>query len=166
MIVRSRTLLVTCVLLLPVVVLAFVWRYALNESQRFEDEYSLSKPTRVPIRKIEPKFAMHQHQPLWIGDPQDRIQLPNGDVLEVRFCPMSDSGVNLRRVRPADQAVIWEHDCAPLGAAHSVYMHKAQVHLLGTTAVINSIGSLGNFAEEIDLTTGNQIARSFEMQIK
>jgi hypothetical protein len=88
------------------------------------------------------------------------LGLPDGGLLEFSYCPIGDSGVQVRRLDRPGGSVVWEQECDPLGVCHSKYKHEVVVHIEGRTARIISRGSYGAFVERLDLDSGRSLARS------
>jgi hypothetical protein len=87
------------------------------------------------------------------------VTLPGGDLLAFNYGRISDSGVELARIRPDDGAELWRAHAAALGVAHSVYQHEAYVELRGKDLVVVSQGAYGDFVEVRDASTGASLAR-------
>jgi hypothetical protein len=87
------------------------------------------------------------------------LKIADGGHLVFRYGPISDSGVQLRRLDPEGRT-IWEQNCAPLGVGHSEYYHDVFAHIEGNTIKVISRGSYGTFVERLDLDSGKRIARS------
>lgn len=87
------------------------------------------------------------------------LNLPDGGLLEFRYGPINDSGVELRRLDRGGN-VLWEQGCVPLGVRHSKYRHDVFVQIEGLTVKVVSRGSYGTFVERLDLDSGNRLARS------
>ena len=100
------------------------------------------------------------HASIFRRQTKATLKLADGGVLEFRFGPISDSGVNLRRLNPQGGRVLWERHCVSLGVMHSEYVHDVFVHIEGRTAKVISRGSSGTFVERLDLDSGRRLARS------
>jgi hypothetical protein len=95
-----------------------------------------------------------------IFDLKGTLILPDGGLLEFRYCATADSGVDLRRLDHQDGNVLWEQAVAPLGVGHSEYQHEVFVWIEGTTLKVVSRGYGGTFVERLDLDSGKSLARS------
>jgi hypothetical protein len=100
-----------------------------------------------------------------VNDPNDvhtkaTLDLPDGGLLEFRYCTIADSGVHLRRYDRQGGCVLWERECARLGVLHSEYEHQVVIQIEGQTAKVTSRGSSGTFVERLDLASGRSLARS------
>jgi outer membrane protein assembly factor BamB len=89
----------------------------------------------------------------------DFVDLPGGDVLLANYGGISDSGVQVLRLRAADGSVVWEARAAALGVAHSQYQHVAYLETRGDVVYVVSQGSYGSFFERIALPTGKREVR-------
>jgi hypothetical protein len=82
-----------------------------------------------------------------------------GDVLVVCNQRMSDSGVLVQLRSGRDGAPVWTRDLGGLEVAHSKYRHLAYARVAGGHVYVVSQGSAGAFWEQLDLESGEQIAR-------
>jgi outer membrane protein assembly factor BamB len=87
------------------------------------------------------------------------LKLPDGTFLAHLFGQISDSGVQLIRIDPAEGKVLWRTRCDPLLVKHSAYSHSATATLKARLIVVRSVGSSGVFTETLDLDTGKQLKR-------
>lgn len=87
------------------------------------------------------------------------IPVPGGDLLIWGWGRISDSGVELLRVRPDDGQVVFRTHAEALGVGHSKYGHEAYVRIRGSKVDVVSVGSYGTFVEVRTLTKGTQLAR-------
>jgi hypothetical protein len=89
------------------------------------------------------------------------VSAKDGDVLLYNFGRISDSGVELTRVRVLDGKVAYHVKAAPLGVAHSQYAHSAYVRTRDRHSMIDvvSIGSSGTFVESRNLADGKLAKR-------
>jgi hypothetical protein len=87
------------------------------------------------------------------------IPVPGGDLLIWSWGRISDSGVELLRLRPDDGQVVFRTHAEALGVGHSKYAHEAHVRIRGTKLDVVSVGSYGTFVEVRSLAKGTQLAR-------
>jgi outer membrane protein assembly factor BamB len=88
------------------------------------------------------------------------VPLGSKEVLAVRYCLISDSGVDVVRLNLATGKTVWQTHCAELGVLHSAYHHEARVVVEGGDNVrVTSEASGGTFIEVLDLRTGKQKSR-------
>src|SRR5262249_57069 len=88
------------------------------------------------------------------------LKLLDGGLLEFCYCPISDSGAEVRKIDPDGKTVLWQQHCPPLDVCHSEYRHEVFIHIEGRTARVISRGSSGRFVERLDLDSGRRPARS------
>jgi hypothetical protein len=82
------------------------------------------------------------------------------ELLAFQFSPISDSGVELVRLKGATGEVVWRARCAPLSVKHSKSNHNATVAIEGERVRVTSQGSHGTFVEVLNLKTGKQLTRT------
>jgi outer membrane protein assembly factor BamB len=83
----------------------------------------------------------------------DVVALSGGDMIVANYGAISDSGVDLVRLR-SDGSLVW-HSCArALGVPHSQYAHLAYVEPRGDVLFVISQGASGAFLERLSLATG------------
>lgn len=87
------------------------------------------------------------------------LKLSDGGVLEFSYSPISDSGVQLRRLN-RERGITWEQRCDGLGVMHSEYFQEVFVYLEGETVRVVSWGSRGKFVERLALNSGKKLSRS------
>lgn len=87
------------------------------------------------------------------------IPVPGGDLLVWGWGRISDSGVELLRVRPDDGQVLFRTHAEALGVGHSKYRHEASVRIRGSKIDVVSVGSYGTFVEVRSLSKGTQLTR-------
>jgi outer membrane protein assembly factor BamB len=83
-----------------------------------------------------------------------------GALLELRHCPMSDSGVTVVCREPSDGGVLWQYVDQGLGIAHSKYWHRAHARAIGDAVFVVSEAAGGNFVVELDAATGEKRQRA------
>jgi hypothetical protein len=126
-------------------------------------------PREVPLpdtERIPGEAEVLQDQAIRVDDrfgTKATLKLPDGGVLEFRYSPIADSGVDLRKLDQRDTSTRWEQQCPPLGVAHTEYEHDVFVQVEGETLRVISRGSQGTFAERLDLQSGRRLARSVRM---
>jgi outer membrane protein assembly factor BamB len=98
-------------------------------------------------------------QPFWFTGG-GIVSLADGQLLAFMYGQITDSGVQVVRLDPADGTAIWRAWCAPLGVGHSEYLHTAKVAIEGDRVRVKSRGSGGRFVEVLDLNTGKQVERA------
>jgi hypothetical protein len=97
-------------------------------------------------------------KPQWIAGG-GLVEVPGGDLVAFLYGGISDSGVQLARVRPATGKVVWRAYCKGLGVPHSEYYHRATVAVEGNKLRVTSRGSAGTFVEVLDLRSGRRLQR-------
>jgi hypothetical protein len=87
------------------------------------------------------------------------VALADGDVIAYLYGVISDSGVEVARIKPTTGKVIWKVECKPLGVGHSKYHHEATVEVQEKRLKVTSKASGGTFIEQLDLASGKQLER-------
>jgi outer membrane protein assembly factor BamB len=82
------------------------------------------------------------------------IPLPGGDILAYVFCEISDSGIEVARVRGTDGRLVWSTECKELGVSHSSYSQVCYHEIRGGDLIMVSQGAAAHFVEILDLATG------------
>jgi outer membrane protein assembly factor BamB len=82
-----------------------------------------------------------------------------GELVLYAFGIISDSGVQLVRLRTDTGAIAWAAEAKGLGVPHSKYFHQAYVRVIGDNVVVVSQGASGDFIEVLDLGTGDSLRR-------
>ncbi|MEP6862107.1 MAG: PQQ-binding-like beta-propeller repeat protein [Deltaproteobacteria bacterium] len=85
-------------------------------------------------------------------------ELPGGDLVLANYGAISDSGVDLVRLR-RDGSEVWHSCAAPLGVGHSEYEHFAYIEVRGDALFVASEGSFGAFLEQLAVRTGEREIR-------
>jgi hypothetical protein len=88
------------------------------------------------------------------------VKLADGDLLAYLFGQISDSGVQVVRLKGSDGKVVWQARCAPLDMTHSKYRHHATLVVEGDRVRVTSRGAYGTFVELLDVRTGSQLKRT------
>jgi outer membrane protein assembly factor BamB len=88
----------------------------------------------------------------------DFAELPGGDLIVANYGAISDSGVDVVRLR-GDGSVMWHASAAPLMVSHSEYLHLAYIEVRGNHLFVISEGSSGAFLERMSIATGAQELR-------
>ena len=83
-----------------------------------------------------------------------------GALLELRHCPMSDSGVGVVCRDPRDGGVQWRFTDPGLGVSHSKYWHRVHACVVGDSVFVVSQAAGGNFVVELDAATGEKRQRA------
>jgi hypothetical protein len=83
----------------------------------------------------------------------------DGTLLAYLYGPISDSGVQVMRIRIEDGMVLWQVYCDPLGTTHSAYGHDADVTCDDKTVMVRSAGSSGSWVEVLDVQSGKRVSR-------
>jgi hypothetical protein len=121
---------------------------------------SLPGTERIPAQDEELHDSAVRVPDPSICDLKGILDLPEGGVLEFRYCATADSGAYLRRLDRESGGVRWEQAVAPLGVGHSEYQHEVFVWVEGTTLKVVSRGYGGTFVERLDLESGRSLGRS------
>lgn len=87
------------------------------------------------------------------------LPVPGGDAVLWGWGRISDSGVELLRVRPDDGQVVFRTHADALGVGHSKYGHHAYVRVRGAKLDVVSVGSYGTFVEVRSLAKGTAMTR-------
>jgi len=85
------------------------------------------------------------------------IELGSNDAIYARFSAISDSGIEVERVRVG--GTVWRVFCRPLGEAHSIYMQKVRIKVNGKFLIIRSEASGGMFTEKRNIEDGKLVTR-------
>jgi outer membrane protein assembly factor BamB len=85
-------------------------------------------------------------------------ELPGGDFVLASYGAISDSGVDVMRLR-RDGSEVWHSCAAPLGVGHSEYEHFAYLEVRGDALLVASEGSYGAFLEQLAVRTGTREKR-------
>jgi hypothetical protein len=103
-----------------------------------------------------------------VGDPgsalfgtKATLKLADGGVLEFRYSPIGDTGVQLRRLN-RQGSILWGQYCDGLGVMHSEYFQDVFVFVEGDTLRVVSWGSRGEFVERLALNSGKRLSRSID----
>ena len=89
----------------------------------------------------------------------DHVVMPNGDWLIWSWSHISDSGVELLRLRPDDGHVVFREKLPGAGVHHSEYEHDAHVRLRGERLDVVSVGSSATWVEVVSAATGKRLTR-------
>jgi len=103
----------------------------------------------------EKEEAFRFFWPFWHSQS---LPLRSGDLLVYGYGPISDSGIELRRLRIADGKVLWTARCASLRVAHSQYLQMVVLREVDNDLLVLSRGAR-DFFEVRDLSTGAQRRR-------
>jgi outer membrane protein assembly factor BamB len=87
------------------------------------------------------------------------VEVRGGDLVAFRYDRISDSGVQLVRLRRTTGEAVWRACCDRLGLKHSKYRHDAKATVEGERLRVTSRGSFGTFEEVLDLRTGKRLKR-------
>jgi outer membrane protein assembly factor BamB len=109
----------------------------------------------TPDRKARWTIQLEEKWPAGGG----LVAVADGDVIAFLHGIISDSGVEVARIKPATGKVVWKVECKPLGVGHSKYHHEARVEIQDKQLKVTSKGSAGTFIELLDLATGKQLER-------
>jgi hypothetical protein len=96
-------------------------------------------------------------------DAERAVRLNDGDWVVIRYCTISDSGVEVYRMDATMTKRRWRTECKALGVPHSKYYHRADVDVKNNEAIVTSVANHGNggrFEEKLDLATGKQTSRT------
>jgi hypothetical protein len=91
------------------------------------------------------------------------INLKSSERLNIRYCPIADSGVELELV--AGSTVLWRERVQALGISHYDYRHDVSVRIEDGKIHVTSTGAK-KIHEIRDLKTGRQISRQIDEPIQ
>jgi outer membrane protein assembly factor BamB len=92
-------------------------------------------------------------------DTRQLLATAAGDLLVICNQRMSDSGVLVQLRSGRDGSPVWARDLPGLEVAHSKYWHHAYARNAGAHVYVVSQGTAGAFYEQLDLASGEQLAR-------
>jgi hypothetical protein len=133
---------------------------ALLHAHRLDDGFVVSTNKRVARldARGHARWELPAMKDTFVG-AGGAVVLPGGDLLVYGYGAISDSGVELLRVRLDTGAVVFRLHSSGLNVDHSEYEHAAYVRLRGDHLDVVSIGSSGTFVDITDARTGKTIKR-------
>jgi outer membrane protein assembly factor BamB len=95
----------------------------------------------------------------WSPFDRREFMFAGDDIYAWYWGPISDSGVEVRRISAKTGKEAWKARCKSLGVPHSKYRHLAYLELRGEELIVVSQGSGGWFIEVLDTEDGKQVCR-------
>jgi hypothetical protein len=95
----------------------------------------------------------------WYPFDSRQMLLVNDDIYIWYWGPISDSGVEVRRISIETGKATWTAKCEAVGVSHSKYRHVAYIELRGEKLIVVSQGSYGWFVEVLNTANGKQLHR-------
>jgi outer membrane protein assembly factor BamB len=109
--------------------------------------------------KGEAKWEVANDHADWYPFDSRRMTLVGEDIYLWYWGPISDSGVEVRRVSAKTGEAAWTAKCDPVGVSHSKYHHLAYIERRGDRLIVVSQGSYGWFIEVLNTADGKQVHR-------
>jgi len=128
------------------------WEILVRDNERIPDkaEHLQDQATRQPDRDSHIKGTLN---------------LVDGGILEFRYIPISDSGVEVQRL-DKNGRLVWEQGCRGFWGNKSIYRHDVYVLIEEDTIRVISRGDNGTFVERLSMRSGRRLARSVRQDRK
>lgn len=114
---------------------------------------------RIPDENEELKDLAKRQPDRGGFETKGTLNLVDGGILEFRYCPTSDSGVEIQRL-DKNGRLIWEQYCRGFWGNKSIYRHAVYVLIEEGTIQVISRGDNGTFVERLGMRSGRRLARS------